>query len=453
VTAEGSTQSPRGDAEGSIWPRLAPGSRTRRLAWALALYISVTLVLLGSTAATVLREHTPYNHFALLADAWLHGRLDLGGPPPDYAGRNDFALFQGRWFVVFPAFPAVILLPWVALAGSPDALAEGRVFLLLAGLAPAVLFLVLDKLSRSGESKRTEVENLVLSALFCFGSVYFFSSVQGTVWFAAHVVGAVLLSLYLLFALGAERPLLAGVCLALAFATRTPLLFAAPLFVHQLLKATRHAVPPGPGLLQRYDGRRLLRGSMLFALPLAAVLGLTLWHNAARFGDPFEVGYRYLSIAWAKRIATWGLFDYHYLAKNLGVMLSGLPWLPAEGGPLQINGHGLALWVTTPMYLWLLGGRYWSPLARAALGAAVLVAVPTLLYQNTGWVQFGYRFSNDYAVLLFVMLAVGLPRVGTLFKIAAAWAVAWNLFGAVTFERPQYGAFYSHDPNAIFPQD
>ena len=45
-------------------------------------------------------------------------------------------------------------------------------------------------------------------------------------------------------------------------------------------------------------------------------------------------------------------------------------------------------------------------LRRGALSAA-LPATMDLLYQNTGWRQFGYRFSNDYAVLLFVLLAVG----------------------------------------------
>ncbi len=421
---------------------LERGTRARRLTWALAIYAGVTLLLLACAAPRVLSEHTPYNHFALLADAWLHGRLDLGAPPPAYAGRNDFAEFQGRWFVVFPPFPSVLLLPLVALSGSAEAVVDGRFFLLLAGLAPAALFLVLEKLVRAGHSQRSETENVGLAGLFCFGSVFFFSSVQGTVWFAAHVVAAVLLCLYLLCALDAERPLLAGLCLALGFATRTPLLFAAPFFVQQLLFAARSATPRGPGVLQRFDVGRVARGLALFALPLAGVLALTLWHNHARFGDPLEVGYRYLSIAWATRIAKWGLFDYHYLAKNLGVMLTSLPWFPAQGGPLQINAHGLALWVTTPLYLWLLAPRRWPPLAKALALTALGVALPTLFYQNTGWIQFGYRFSNDYAPLLFVLLAlVGPPLRGT-FMIAAALAVIINFFGALTFGRPEHARFY-----------
>jgi hypothetical protein len=381
-----------------------------------------------------------------MADAWLNGRLDLGGAPPEYAGNNDFALYGGKWYVVFPALPSVLLLPLVALAGRPEAVADGRFFLLLAGLGPAVLFLVLEKLRRSGQSKRSELENSVLASLFCFGSVYFFCSVQGTVWFAAHVVAAALTALYLLFALEAEQPLLAGLCLGLGFATRSPLIFGAPLFVFEALRATRLAKPRGRGLVQHYAMSRLLRMLVLFGLPIAAIVGLTLWHNAARFGDPFETGYRYLSIAWAKRIAKWGLFDYHYFARNLGVMLTSLPWFPAQGGPVQVNAHGLALWLTTPMYLWLLLAKRWSALSRALLMTAALVALPTLFYQNTGWVQFGYRFSNDYAPFLFSLLAILGPPLRGSFMLASAFAVIVNFFGALTFGRPEHAKFYVIEP-------
>jgi len=424
----------------------SPGTRTRRLLLALAIYVGVTLTLLACATPALLSEHTPYNHFALLAEAWLKGHLDLGGPPPDYARGNDFATYQGQWFVVFPAFPSVLLVPLVALAGNAEAVADGRFFLLLAGLAPAVLFLVLEKLKRCGESRRSELENVLLSGLFCFGSVYFFCSLQGTVWFAAHVVAAVLMALYLLFALQAEQPLLAGVCLALGFATRTPLLFASPLFVFEALRTTRLKTPRGRGLVQGYAVGRFLRLVLVFALPLALVLGVGFWYNAARFGDPFETGYRYLNVVWASRIAKWGLFDYHYLARNLGVMLTSLPWLPAQGGAVQINAHGLALWVTTPMYLWLFLAKRWSPLARAMLLTVALVALPTLFYQNTGWVQFGYRFSNDYAPLLFLLLAIVGPTLRGSFMLASACAVIVNFFGALTFGRPEHAKFYVIEP-------
>jgi hypothetical protein len=421
----------------SAW--LPAEGRSRRRILAAALYLVTTAIYLLFAAPETLRSHTPYNHFALQAQAWLDGRLDLGGPPPAYAGGNDFSAHEGKWFVPFPPLPALLVLPAVALSGSPENVADGRLFVLLAGIAPAALFLALEKLRERGRAERSERDSALLALLFAFGSVYFFSAEQGTVWFAAHVVGTSLAALYLWAALDAERPLLAGALLGLAFAARSPLLFAAPLFLFELARrcSARDGVEPVGirELVARVDRVRFARGCVWFALPIAAIVGLTLLHNALRFGDPFEVGYRYLTVAWRARIEKWGLFSYHYLPRNLGVMLTSLPWLGQPGQPLRVNGHGLALWLTTPAYLWLLWPRTLRAPHWALVATAAAVAVPTLFYQNSGWLQFGYRFSNDYAVFLFALLFVGGRRFGVLFCALGAFAVVVNAFGALTFAR------------------
>src|SRR5262249_39714971 len=153
----------------------------RTLLLALGLYALVTAVCALTTAPERLSGHTPFNHYALLADAWLHRRLDLGGPPPAYTQFNDFARFQGRYYVSFPPFPAVLLAPIVALFGGADRTPDGLFFLFFTGLGPALLFLVLDKLSLTGRSGRSEHENAALALLFALGTVYWFTAVQGTV--------------------------------------------------------------------------------------------------------------------------------------------------------------------------------------------------------------------------------------------------------------------------------
>ena len=87
----------------------------------------------------------------------------------------------------------------------------------MAGLAPALLYVLLRDLKERGRSSRSDRENLTLTFLFAFGTVFFFTAVQGAVWFAAHVVACVLLPLYLLFAFDAKRPALAGLVLGLLF--------------------------------------------------------------------------------------------------------------------------------------------------------------------------------------------------------------------------------------------
>src|SRR6187402_2109297 len=151
--------------------RFGDSPRKRRLVIALGLYLATTAVYFWFAAPAVIHEHTPWNHFALLADAWREGRLDLGGPPPSYTGNNDFARFDGKWFVVFPPFPALLLLPFVALSSGPERVADGQLFLWLAGLAPALLFLALEKLRRFQRSELTELGSVGLSLSFAFGSV------------------------------------------------------------------------------------------------------------------------------------------------------------------------------------------------------------------------------------------------------------------------------------------
>ena len=58
--------------------------------------------------------------------------------------------------------------------------------------------------------------------------------------------------------------------------------------------------------------------------------------NYARFHDPrpWAFGHEYLTVGWQTRIRRWGLFSYHFLPRNLGVMLASLPWRLPPGEAL-----------------------------------------------------------------------------------------------------------------------
>lgn len=466
-TADAAPDAAKPPAAPSRWARLlASGTRSRRLVIAGAIYV-LTVVVFAAVAGPRMTSHTPFNHFAHLADAWLHGRQDLRFGAPGYAMGNDFAEFDGKTYISFPPFPAVLMLPMVALAGSPEAFRDGQFVVWLAGVAPAVLFLALEKLGRMGRSDRSELQNGTLALAFGFGTVYFFTAVQGTVWFAGHVVGAGLVSMYLLFALGGESALACGILMACMWMTRPTTLLTAPLFVMEAARASLRSPVVAEGTLvdrgkdawERLDKALFAKKLAVFAAPLLASFGIASWMNRSRFGDssPFAFGHEHLAWVRGSRLAAWGLFSYHYLGKNLAVMLTSLPYLPPKGvkaaAPFQINAHGLALWFTTPIYLWLLWPKrkdfvHWA-LAIAALGPLAL----NLLYQNTGWEQFGYRFSNDYAILLVALFAVGGRKMGWAFRFALLWCVAWNLFGAVAFKREGFEAYWFYDRGAIHQPD
>jgi len=421
-----------------------------------ALSALVYALTLGARAS----HPTPDNHFVHLAQSILHGQLGVVGNRPP--GNNDWALYNGTWYVSFPPFPAFVILPAVAIWGL--ATRDALFWALLAGLGPALLFVLLERLRARGESPRSLGDDLWLTGLFAFGSVFFYTAVQGTVWFSAHVVATALICLYLLASLDARHPVLAGTCLGLLFLTRPTTLLLGVVFAVELLNTARReaASTTSAELHPLLRAARFVAGANLaqlarkiawFALPLVLIAGAQLWMNAARFDDPLVFGHEYLQIRWRERIERWGLFNYHYFSKNLAVFAASLPWTQSEEPRLLISRHGLALWFTTPALLWLLWPRAWSVRMVGLAAAASLVAILDLCYQNSGWVQFGYRFALDYMPALFVLLALGARRFGPGFALLTAFAIAVNTFGAITFDRVH--RFYDNDgsQNRVFQPD
>jgi hypothetical protein len=278
------------------------------------------------------------------------------------------------------------------------------------------------------------------------------------------MIAAALVVGYLWFGLEARRPLIAGILLGVAFHTRADLLWATPWFALEALRAHRRDGTPMESLpdesvsqwfvrlFRGADWPRAIRSAVIFAIPVAIALALSLLLNKLRFGDSSEVGYRYLQIRWRDRIDRWGLFNYHYLGRNLGIVLASLPWLSKAFPFITISLHGLALWVTTPHYLELMrlrrriGDRYTPFLVVTA----AVVALSVMLYQNSGWVQFGFRFSNDFAIFLIVLLAINGRKIGKLWLAALVFAIVVNAFGAATFDRiyrihGQTISFYDND--------
>ena len=460
--------------------------------WSLLVLYAVFLGAYMFAAGARLRVHSPYNHFVYLADGWLEGRLALKGEPPnenDWAKVEVLTLADGRVvrgkfgsngpedrfyftkggsetitadeirgrthtrYVSFPPFPAVAMVPFVAISKLivHDGLGFNDVIftVLWAAANPVLFFLLLRQLAKRGYSQRTARDDLQLTIMLGVGSVYFTTAVLGQVWYTAHVIGVTLVIGYAWAALEAQRPWLAGVFLGLGFATRTPLGFILPFFVWEAVRMAGgwralgetirrdRKLPPG-----------LLAKLVKCAIPAAAILAALLLHNRARF-DRFGVfGHEYLNISWKERLEHWGLFNYHFLSRNLACALVLTPKILAVFPFVKYSRHGMSLFLTSPNLAWLFGRREKSVLAPGLWLAVLAAAIPSLLYQNSGYQQFGYRFSNDYIVFLLMLLAVGGQRFGVLWKTALVLAVGVNLFGAITFDRyPDFG----YEEGCIFP--
>jgi hypothetical protein len=426
-----------------------------------AVLFAIGLAVYGALAWSRLGRQSAAPHFVVQADAWLHGHASIDLPVPGGWG-NDWAQVQtvelddgstvrGRYttkhqfrtlggdliepvhmrrlagttaYMSFPPLPTLLMVPSAAISGRAgnDEIPN----LLIAALIPPLALLMLRRLAAAGLSRRTEREDLWLVALLAFGTLMFYVALQGSVWHFAHVCGVALALMYVWASIEAVHPWIAGLALGAAALTRTPMAFMFPLFA---LEAWR---------IHRADRRALVRVLARFAVPVAAFAIAAGVYNFVRFGSPTEFGHTFLEVRQQLQIEQYGLFSAHYLLRNLAVALLQLP-IPIGQSPwLQINGHGLALWVTTPA-LALLISRQQSPIRRALWITCTCVALPSLFYQNTGWVQFGYRFSLDYIVLLIALIAACGRALTWVAKGLIIASIVINLAGALIFDRsPQY---------------
>ena len=432
-------------------------------------------LLLGLVAYKRIQIHSSDNHFVYQADAWLNGSLELKRRPHhqnDWASyetlelrgkslekhgtrvqgffvhqskkRHHFRTLQKNdieipksditnrsksYFVSFPPGPALLMLPAVSIFGY--GVNDVLFTVLFGGLNCLLAYLLLCRLGERFKSDRPSSDHLWLALFFTFSTCHFWLAVQGRVWFTALIVGATFHLLYVYFATGLRRPFLAGLCLSMAFASRATLVFSALYIVLEAISMRRERSP-----------RELLKAITFFALP-CAILGSTLLVlNFLRFDDPMEFGHTYLAGGNLQRIRDVGLFDTSFINRNISAMLTLAPKLSSTAPYISLSKHGMSILITSPALI-LLGWRgsrdrtFWRSLMVVGV-----ILIPILLYQNTGWEQFSFRFLLDVLPLILVAFAAQRTRLHVSVKALIVVGNLINLFGAVTFQRPEFHHLY-----------
>lgn len=348
-------------------------------------FILVTLVLYAGAFQFVKRfghlAGTSQRHFVYLADALLHGRVDV-----DYERApwlTELVPHAGKHYVVYPPMPAVMMLPGVAVLGTRFSSSAFSIALaaLCVGLTDCLL-------RRLGFPKPVSAW---VTVLFGFGTTFWYTSLTGSSWYLAHVVGVLFLLLALLEAFGKKRALLIGLLLGAAVLARLPMVMATPFFCYVAGRGERAKI------------RRIT----LLLLGLGVCIGLNMWYNWLRYRTVFDVGYYLIPGVLEEPWYRQGIFDLSYLPRNLYALLFQPPLLSQQFPYLIPTTFGLALFFSTPALLLM----FCAPLDRfhvAVAVAALLVALPSLLHGFPGATQFGNRFSLDYTPFLLVLVATGL---------------------------------------------
>ena len=403
----------------SVMSRMAGRfSRRPRFSTPFRLFL-IFLAIYGLTAGVSLGRHSLASHFVYLADSFLHGQLALRHvPDPPY----DLTLFDGRWYVSFPPLPALLMMPGVALWGL--AFSDVAFSVVLGALNVALFYAALNRVGHLSRRSR-----LWLCVLLGLGTPLWYCAALGSVWYTAHVLAVTCLCLYVREALGENRPWAAGLWLGLGFLARAPVVLAFPL-------SWALAVTKQPDVWRR------ARFFVTFGLGAAPALLGQAAYNWARFGNPLEFGYRWMNSpeTLVARQATWGQFSLHFLPENLYTMLLRPPMLSFSSNSWRVTPDpwGMGFLITCPV-LFLAFRALWSARCKRltwglALSAA-LVSLPSLLYFNTGSLQFGYRFALDWLPLWIVLLALALVNLRhggrRAFEYLVAWSVLMHLWGVL----------------------
>ncbi|MEA2674962.1 MAG: hypothetical protein QOI92_2154 [Chloroflexota bacterium] len=430
-----------------------------------------------------------YNHFVWQALAFLHGTavidypVNAGGFPKGNDWMQDiYPLSQLTGnpstpgaLLPFPPLPAIVLAPFVAVWGIATDIRA--VSVLVGAVDVGIAWWALGRLPVSRRIR------LATTIFFGFGTVLWYAAQLGTTWFFAHVVAVGFILAAVGVALGADRAaddevddlapmpalvrsvvdqlrrplalldrrqIIVGLLFGLACTARLPVLFGAPFF------------------MLVGGGGTWVRRSVSAGIGTALPVGLLLLYNVATTGHVFHPGYDWQYQREANGYPTlnynpaWGIEDPRYLVQNLGIMFLSTPAIAPElapetlgdGAPVctdpgatrglfdktcplaEPRAIGMSVLLTSPAFLlafFALRSRR-SRLVAGSYLAIVLIAIVNLMHFSQGWVQFGYRFSNDFVVFALPLVALGMARRGGVrwlgFGLIVA-SVAINLWGVI----------------------
>lgn len=391
----------------------------------------------------------------------------------------------GRATIPFPPLPALVLLPFVALWGlNFDAQSLAA---LIGGLDVWIAWWMLGALALSLRMRAA------VTLFFGLGTVFWYTSMLGTTWYFAHVVAVGLVALALGIALRTDGSAVAEA----AGAEAADATAASPTGASGETRTTRAGLVDGFVRTVRHrpwtlvEPRQFLAGfifglaclarlTVVFGLPFLAlvggggstlrrgfsaglgaalpVLGLVAY-NVLTTGHIFHPAYEYLYQREAVGYPDldynprWAIEDLRYFPKNVALMLAGGPDIMPACPPSAVRSLfsdvcpivvpkavGMSLLLSSPAYLLVIPALQHLRRSRLVLGAAIAVtaiAFVNLMHFSQGWVQFGYRFSNDFAPFALILVALGLRRFG---RVGAAgtlligasilinlWGVAWGV--------------------------
>jgi hypothetical protein len=323
-------------------------------------------VLAAYVAATTLAIHfrgLEPDRMMTVAERALGGHLDSN----TFKGTVDSVEFGGRYYLVLGPLQLAAYLPFAAI---PDLQRVGGFLAgILFGIPAAWLALPLARAYGARGAMAYWI-----AAFTAFGSLLFWTSVFGVPYYLAHAEAFLALTVFLIEWAGKRRPIVLGLCLGVSFLARPTTILA--------------TIPFGIVFLweRRTQLRAMVRGAVLFGLPIAGAIAIYGWFNWVRFGSALESGYSIsvLQLSWLQEARAQGLFTPWHIPMNIYFGLLEPPDLHGQFPFFSPASVGMSMLLVSPALLTSALAGFRDRTARLLWAAAAVVALPVLLYYGGG---------------------------------------------------------------------
>ncbi|MBE5928088.1 MAG: hypothetical protein E7267_01750 [Lachnospiraceae bacterium] len=368
------------------------------------------------------KNGNPYNSFALQAESWLQGRLDLG---QNYEWL-ELAIFDSKYFVSFPPFPSYILLPFAVFFGvnTPDNLIS-VVFTVIGAI---YAYKLCDSIL-AGKKKSLSFLMTVLVYLGC-NTMYFISN--GWVWFMAQNMSFTLTVMAVYYAYKA--------CPGWSFFFWACAVGCRPFQILYLLVLIILMINAWKKKDSSFSIAGKIKTDWYKGIPCFIVALSYFILNYARFGSIFEFGHNYLPEFTREEH---GQFSFTYLFGNLANMFRMPKYIPDTGRMEFFTADGIAFWLVSPLFLLffiliiykLIKSRDKAFMTGVVIFGIVALHIVLLCMHRTlgGW-HFGNRYTCDALPVVLAGTMLCMPKgkkIMPLIYLLFIFGLMLNLVGTI----------------------
>lgn len=369
--------------------------------------------LLGGT----LLAHNYWDSYTLQSLGWRDGVLTL----PENYYHLEVAIYNGGYYVSFPMFPSVLMLPFTFIFGEET---PNNIIV----MAYAILCVVFAYLAIRKAGVR-DIGAMFWALFLVLGSNALWMSTMGGVWFQAQLLN-LLLCIAAVYAYQCGHKMLPLLLSALAVGCRP---FSLCFFLVLLLLILHDYMKNNP------DSPlwRVILKNLKYLIAPAAVFTAFLAYNYARFGDPLEFGHNHLPEFTPEGSEQFGL---KYVGNNF-YNLFLRPFSFNENGTLTFPlFDGFLFFIANPIFIvWFV--YFMKDIVQKKMSfAAIVVTIGfwmnmlfILMHKTLGGWQFGARYTVDlipYVFLYFLLRGMRSPNKAEIFL--GVFAFMFNLYGALT---------------------